>query len=112
MLLTHDLSINYILILIGPVTAEKKILAVMAFAKALIEVTTEVDDDEEMLYSWNYWYYRLWRIQIILSHTWPFSCCVPFYLPFVGFIYLEDPLISSSSALSMPWNGWKKDVGH
>ena len=61
MLLTHDLSINYILILIGPETAEEKILAVMAFAKALIEVTTEVDDDEEMLYSGNYWYYRLWR---------------------------------------------------
>ena len=54
MLLTHDLSINYILILIGPETAEEKILAVMAFEKALIEVTTEVDDDEEMLYSGNY----------------------------------------------------------
>jgi hypothetical protein len=27
--------------------AEKKILAITAFAKALIDVTTEVDDDED-----------------------------------------------------------------
>ena len=31
--------------------ADKKVLALTAFVKALIEFTTEVDDDEEMLYS-------------------------------------------------------------
>ena len=31
----------------GPETAEKKILATIAFAKALIEVATDVDDDDD-----------------------------------------------------------------
>ncbi len=33
--------------LLGPESAEMKIRAVVAFAKALIDVTTEVDEDED-----------------------------------------------------------------
>jgi hypothetical protein len=44
--LTHDLSVD-IFNLLGPESAELKIRAVVAFAKALIDVTTEVDEDED-----------------------------------------------------------------
>ena len=37
----------HILSLSGPESADKKVLAFSAFAKALIEVTTEVDDDDD-----------------------------------------------------------------
>ena len=38
---------TYIFFLSGPELADKKVLAMNAFAKALIEVTTEVDEDED-----------------------------------------------------------------
>ena len=44
--LTHDLSVD-IFNLLGPELPELKIRAVVAFAKALIDVTTEVDEDED-----------------------------------------------------------------
>ena len=35
--------------MLGPEPADKKIMAIVAFSKALTEVTTEVDDDEDPL---------------------------------------------------------------